>query len=174
VSLRITGGAARGRVLRLPVREGVRPTAGRVREAWFSMMGQDLAGIRFLDAFAGSGLMSLEAWSRGARCVAVERDPATYRDLQERIRSLDADIELVRGDALRSVAGLGPFDLVYADPPYAMDPGPVLEALAPTAIGRLTLEAGDGVEVPERAGDLARVRVASYGSCVLHLFERVP
>lgn len=168
-ALRITGGTARGRVLGA-VRDGIRPTSGRVREAWFSMMGQDLTGVRFLDAFAGSGLMGLEAWSRGATVVACERDRGAAEDLFARATSLGASIDVRHGDVLAMAGRLGPFDLVYADPPYAMDPTPVLEALAPIA-RRLTLEAASSADVPGRVGPLQRVRSAPYGGTVLHLFD---
>ncbi|MCE7957512.1 MAG: 16S rRNA (guanine(966)-N(2))-methyltransferase RsmD, partial [Acidobacteria bacterium ACB2] len=70
LSLRITGGHLRGRVLE-GVPAGVRPTASRVREALFSMVGQDLRGWSVLDAFGGTGLLALEAVSRGAAPVVV-------------------------------------------------------------------------------------------------------
>ena len=69
--MRITGGSLRGRVVPGKVRPGVRPTSSRVREALFSMVGQDLEGVRVLDAFGGSGLLSFEAYSRGAIVTTV-------------------------------------------------------------------------------------------------------
>ena len=62
--LRVTGGVLRGRVLPAPLPEGVRPTSARTREALFSIVGQDLEGLSFLDAFGGAGLIAIEAWSR--------------------------------------------------------------------------------------------------------------
>lgn len=171
-ALRITGGTARGRVL-APVRDGIRPTSGRVREAWFSMMGQDLSGLRFLDAFAGSGLMGLEAWSRGATVVACERDRASAEDLFARATALGAPLDVRHGDVLAVAPRLEAFDLVYVDPPYALDPVPVLEALGPVA-RRLTLESASTTPVPAQIGGLRRVRSATYGGTVLHLFDAVP
>ena len=80
--IRVTGGALRGRSLPARVPEGVRPTAGRVREAVFSMVGQDLRGWSVLDLFGGSGLIGIEAASRGAARdadIAAETGGATAR-----------------------------------------------------------------------------------------------
>ena len=88
--MKLTGGQARGRSLRGRLPDGVRPTSARVREAVFSMLGQDLDGLAFLDAFGGSGLMGLEAWSRGAQVVVYERQRATARWIQRQGEALGA------------------------------------------------------------------------------------
>jgi 16S rRNA (guanine966-N2)-methyltransferase len=100
-----------------------RPTTDRVREAWMSILAAELPGARVLDLFAGSGALGLEALSRGAaRAVFVENAPRSLRALQANVAALGAGprAEVVRGDALRYVAGLAPrsFDLAFADPPY--------------------------------------------------------
>jgi 16S rRNA (guanine966-N2)-methyltransferase len=78
--VRITGGALRGRAAKVP--PGVRPTEGRVREALFSIWRDRLAGCRFLDLFAGSGVVALEAAGRGARCVlAIDQDAQAVRTI---------------------------------------------------------------------------------------------
>ena len=104
--LRITGGQARGRVLKEPVGPGVRPTTDRVREALFSMVGQDLAGQTFLDAYGGSGIVAIEAWSRGAEVTIVERDRRTLKALERRGAEVGVQWTLVPGDVLRRVASL--------------------------------------------------------------------
>ena len=78
--LRIIGGRFRGRIVRFPQAEDVRPTPDRVRETLFNWLGQDLAELSTLDLYAGSGVLSLEALSRGAAlAVAIDRDPAPVR-----------------------------------------------------------------------------------------------
>jgi 16S rRNA (guanine966-N2)-methyltransferase len=89
--VRIIGGRFRGRVLRFPAVEGLRPTPDRVRETLFNWLGQDLEGQRTLEPFAGSGALSLEALSRGAaRAVGVDRNPALVRALAESGKALGA------------------------------------------------------------------------------------
>jgi 16S rRNA (guanine(966)-N(2))-methyltransferase RsmD len=122
--VRIVGGEWRSRVLRFPDVPGLRPTPDRVRETVFNWLGQDLTGKRCLDLFAGSGVLGLEAASRGAReVVMVERDARACRALEENLRLLGpASIRLVRADALEFLASdAGPYDVVFLDPPYAMD-----------------------------------------------------
>lgn len=118
--VRISGGELRGR--RLAVPPGVRPSEGRLREALFSIWSAALPGSRFLDLFAGSGAMGLEAVSRGAqRAVLVEGSAKVAAGLAERCALLaPAKTEVVRR---RLPAGLSRlpsegFDLVFADPPY--------------------------------------------------------
>lgn len=96
----------------------MRPTADRVREALFSILG-DVAGLRVLDLFCGTGALGIEAISRGAASVAlVDRDPSlAARNLRE--LEIESRCELVRGDAIRFLACEGRlWDLVLCDPPY--------------------------------------------------------
>jgi len=125
--MRITGGMLRGRRVVVP-RGKVRPTQDRVRQTLFSALGDRVQGARFLDLFAGSGAVGLEAWSRGAGYVCwVESAPAVARVMRRNIEALcDADAGstcVVGADAFRFLASLrgpqeGGFDIVFADPPY--------------------------------------------------------
>ena len=140
--VRIIGGQWRSRVLRFPDAEQLRPTPDRVRETLFNWLGQDLAGLACLDLFAGSGVLGLEAASRGARLVVmVERDPIAFKALRENANLLQASsVELVRTDALEFLAtDVRAYDVVFLDPPYAMsDREPLLtrvrQRLAPGAM----------------------------------------
>jgi 16S rRNA (guanine966-N2)-methyltransferase len=110
-----------------------RPTADRVREALFSMLG-DVSGARVLDLYAGSGALGLEALSRGAdSAVLVERDPRAAAAIRANIEAVGAGAELRRQDALGFLTrGEGAFDLVFCDPPYDSVPriaGPLAERL---------------------------------------------
>ena len=171
MSLRLTGGLARGRILREPVPKGVRPTSARVREALFSLVGQDLAGQRVLDAFGGSGLLGLEAWSRGAEVTVFERDRAALRGIHRRGAELGADWTVRAGDVLRGAAGLDPFDGILADPPYGTGPEEVLARLAPRATRWLVLETDRREEAPTRAGLLHLDRVRTYGGTRLWVYR---
>jgi 16S rRNA (guanine966-N2)-methyltransferase len=124
--MRIVGGQFGGRRLVVPKDARVRPTADRVREAWMSILANELEGARVLDLYAGSGALGLEALSRGAESATfVELNPPSLRALEQNIVTLGvADTVTVhRADAMRFAERLpaGAFDLVFADPPYSAD-----------------------------------------------------
>ena len=165
MSLKLTGGRARGRELE-PVRsEGVRPTSSRVREAWFSMIGHDLSGIRFLDAYAGSGIMGLEAWSRGAQVVSIEQDRRTAAAIRHRCGLLGADVDVRVGDASQPGEA---FDVVFADPPYAFDPAPIAVSLGACG-GVVGLECRRGRVLPVVRGVVPVTR--RFGDTELHVYR---
>ncbi len=122
-TLRIIGGAWRGRKLHFPDVDGLRPTPDRVRETLFNWLQPVIAGARCLDLFAGSGALSFEALSRGAASVVmVERDGGAVKQLCENISVLNtADAQVIQRDALEflnSGCGAAAFDVVFLDPPY--------------------------------------------------------
>ncbi len=124
--MRIVAGELGGRRLRIPRDGRVRPTADRVREAWMSILGEELRGARILDLFAGSGALGLEALSRGAAAATfVELNPASLDALRANIESLGVGerAKVHRGDALRFAGALetSAFDVAFADPPYTTD-----------------------------------------------------
>lgn len=123
--MRIIAGTAKGTRLRAPKGLEVRPTLDRVREALFSILGPRLEGARFLDLFAGTGANGIEALSRGAAaCVFVDNEPRALEAIRanlERARVAQrADVRhLTLPAGLMALAGnAGPFDIVFADPPY--------------------------------------------------------
>lgn len=168
---RITGGRLKGRPLPVAVAAGVRPTSSRVREAMFSMVGQRLDGQRVLDAFGGSGLLAFEACSRGASVVVVERNPKAAAAIRTAATTFGVPVEVVVGDVLVKVAGLGRFDGALVDPPYADPVGPVLEAIGPAVSGWLLLEQDADRAVPAMAGSLALDRSRKHGGTAIHLYE---
>jgi 16S rRNA (guanine966-N2)-methyltransferase len=124
--MRIIAGEFRGHPLIAPPDRRTRPTADRVREAWFSILGPELSGARVLDLFAGSGALGLEALSRGAaRVEFVEVSKASLQALRANIAALDVEDRVVvhRADALRFARALPAlaFDIALADPPYRTD-----------------------------------------------------
>lgn len=125
MSLRVIAGTHKRRSLKTPAGLATRPTAGRVREALFSILG-DLQGLRVLDLYAGSGALGIEALSRGATfavfvesertALACIRDNLSDLGLAQRSLVLSAPVE--RAPAVR-IAESGAIDLVFCDPPWA-------------------------------------------------------
>ncbi|HEX7918494.1 MAG TPA: 16S rRNA (guanine(966)-N(2))-methyltransferase RsmD [Gemmatimonadales bacterium] len=132
--MRIISGQFGGRRLVAPKGLIARPTQDRVREAWFSILGQEVQDARVLDLFAGSGALGLEALSRGARSADfVEKARHSLEALEKNIATLDVSevAKVVKGDALKFAEGLaqGAYDVVFADPPYDLGAGSKLIAL---------------------------------------------
>lgn len=157
--VRIIGGDWRGTRLPVADRDGLRPTADRVRETLFNWLQPMLPGARVLDLFSGTGALGLEAVSRGAReSVLVERDPQLAEGLRqlaarlpggERVRVVCADaldwLRRTPGGSGSDGAGRAGFDLVFVDPPFAGELWrPAFEALE----GHLADEAWLYVESP--------------------------
>jgi 16S rRNA (guanine966-N2)-methyltransferase len=123
-TLRIIGGAWRGRKLHFPDVDGLRPTPDRVRETLFNWLQPIITGARCLDLFAGSGALGFEALSRGAAsAVMLERDGNAVKQLHENIALLKTTAaQVLQRDALEFLnSGRGdaaPFDVVFLDPPY--------------------------------------------------------
>jgi 16S rRNA (guanine966-N2)-methyltransferase len=149
---RIVAGAAKGRPLAVPPR-GTRPTSDRAREALFSTLGGllDLDGARVLDLYAGSGAVGLEALSRGAaHVVFVESDRTAAATVQRNVDAVGlpgAHVVRTTVDAFLAAPPDEPYDLAYADPPYALDE-PALAAVLSALAGWLT---PGGIAVVERS-----------------------
>lgn len=135
------------------------------------MIGQDLSGQRVLDAFGGSGLLALEAWSRGAEVVLIERAPAALRAIRANVAALGGDVTIHRGDVLRRIGGLGAFDGALLDPPYALEPEPILEAIAPSVGRWLVLELDAARPTPQAPGFVLDRR-RCYGGTDLCVYVR--
>src|SRR5689334_23958227 len=124
---RIIGGSAGGRRISTPAGQHTRPTTDRVREALFSAVEAwcgSFQGLRFLDLYAGSGAVGLEAWSRGAGVVTlVESDRRTARLIAENARALGfAKADVVSGSVTATLARppSAPYDVAFLDPPYPL------------------------------------------------------
>jgi 16S rRNA (guanine966-N2)-methyltransferase len=150
---RIVAGAAKGRRLQVPDR-GTRPTSERAREAMFNTLRSqlDVEGAAVLDLFAGSGAVGLEALSRGARrAVFVESDRRAAQVLQQNLDTVALDGgQLLRRPVASVLAGPGEaFDLVFADPPYAVGENELAAMLQGLVTGGWL--ADDAVVVLERS-----------------------
>lgn len=181
--MRVIAGTARGTRLTAPKGLEVRPTLDRVREALFSILGPRLEEARFLDLFAGTGANGIEALSRGARAaVFVENDPRSIEAIRHNLETtrLGAFATCLRALLPGALAELGrkeqPFDLVFADPPYAFsDYERLLLGLEEGGLvaqdGIIVVEHAVRVGVPEKVGELTRYRQAVYGDTVLSFFS---
>jgi 16S rRNA (guanine966-N2)-methyltransferase len=120
--VRIVGGSWRGRKLRFPDGDGLRPTGDRIRETLFNWLMPVLPAARCLDLFAGSGALGYEALSRGAvSCVLLERNSQAVQCLQEAKQLLFAENALIiAADSMQWLASASSvFDIVFIDPPFA-------------------------------------------------------
>jgi len=187
--LRITGGEFRGRMIRTPRgAEITRPTQARLRQALLNSIQMRIPGARVLDLFAGSGSLAIEALSRGAAAaVCVENHKQVIAVLEQnrdelrlgkRLRVIASSVE----SAWSRVVSEGPYDIIFADPPYAagweqklLDSAPWRELL--TADSLFCLEWGakksESKELPEQVagGFLFKVREKIYSESILTTYR---
>lgn len=181
--MRVIGGSAKRRRLVAPPGRSIRPTADRVKEALFNILAPKVPGARFLDLFAGTGSIGIEALSRGAtRVVFVDRSPRAVNLIRENLRrtGMSQKSAVFGQDALTALNLLGRkgerFDLIYIDPPYKK--GYETKALRSIA-GRCLLAPGGLAvcesdcrdELPETVEDLVLVRRERYGDTVLSFYR---
>ncbi|MEB3197150.1 MAG: 16S rRNA (guanine(966)-N(2))-methyltransferase RsmD [Candidatus Sericytochromatia bacterium] len=175
--MRIIAGRARGRLLQTLPGQATRPTQGKVRAALFSILTPRLPDSRWLDLFAGSGAVGLEAASRGAaRVVLVERLPEALRVIRANVGATRLVVEVLPQDASAALQGLKGqlFDVVFADPPYAESAELWLgridaaELLAPG--GCVVLEHHRDSDVPESVGALTRTATRVYSGTALSFY----
>lgn len=184
--MRVTGGVFRGRRLQTVQAAVLRPTQDRVREALFSALAEAIPGSRFLDLYAGTGSVGIEAWSRGAGQICwVERDRRVFGILEQNIRMLavgGTDATLVprcmEVAAFCRCVTADTFDIIYADPPYARNRDAAEEVLPLLARsgalrpgGLLVMEQG-AVEVRPEYPDWEFLRERRYGAALLRFFRR--
>jgi 16S rRNA (guanine966-N2)-methyltransferase len=175
--IRISAGSLKGRRLEVP--RDARPTEGKVREALFSILAPELEGARFLDLFAGSGAVGLEAVSRGALSATfVESDRRALAVLSRNLSlAPKRSCELVAGDVDRVLLELAAasrrFEVVFADPPYSRLPNEAqVVAMARLLVegGRLAFEHAARATVPLEAGKFVRIETRRYGLAALSFY----
>ena len=173
--IRIGGGEWRSRLIQVADAEGLRPTPDRVRETLFNWLGQDLRGLNCLDLFAGSGILGLEAASRGAAHVTlVEKGRRVFDQLRRNAEPFACDrLELVCCDALKFVPSPARrYDVVFLDPPYHQG---WLEQVVPLLEGWTTPSARLYAEAEHRLERLGAWQVTKRGQAgqvYFHLLER--
>jgi 16S rRNA (guanine966-N2)-methyltransferase len=182
--VRVVAGEFRGRLLKtLPGRD-VRPTSDRLRETLFNVLRNDVPGAVFLDCYAGSGAVGIEAASRGAAEVyLIEQDPAAARVIERNIAALHlaGTVRLmhaeIRGGLRRLIAQGIQADLCFCDPPYASLPEAlkVLEWAVERPLmrhgGMIILEHGGRDSTPLEIGRWRRARLLEQGSSALSFYR---
>ncbi|MCY4613601.1 MAG: 16S rRNA (guanine(966)-N(2))-methyltransferase RsmD [Nitrospira sp.] len=184
--MRVVAGKHKGRRLKEPEGQDLRPTPARVREALLAILAHRTRDARVLDLYAGTGALGLEALSRGARQVVfVDNHVASTRILRENVTRCEYDDQciVITQDVetfLASSPSFGEppaFDLVFADPPYhTTDLGTLLERLSMSgktaAHGLVILEHFFKHAVPSRIGALTQMRQSRYGDTMLTFYRR--
>lgn len=175
MSLRILGGTAKGRELKVP--ESARPSGARLRKSLFDLLAAR-APVgrfpRFLDLHGGSGSIGLEAASRGYDVTLIEKDARAVKALEFNARQLGLRVKVLRGDAETLLLRLGRFDLIFSDPPYEADipalTARLLQADALTESGLLLAQHPDQLRLPEHPGYVLQMR--EYGSNRLSIYQK--
>jgi 16S rRNA (guanine966-N2)-methyltransferase len=179
--VRIVSGSARGRTLKVPRNaEVIRPTADRVRESIFNILGQRCDGLEVLDLFSGTGALGLEAMSRGAsRVMMVDSSIEAKVLCLENAAALKMNVEFMHQSVEDALPRLGqqaaPFDLIFADPPYGLRCGTrCLEQIGALKIlkaqGRLVFESSVEERIV-RAGCLRLRDERIFGTTKVSIFE---
>lgn len=193
--MRVISGKARGRKLRypkLPKSKRLRPLTGQAKEALFNILAREVQGAKFLDLFAGTGSVGIEALSRGASlAIFVEHDRKIVQTLRENLEltGFSDRAEVYCLDVFKAIKvierGGGRFNIVYIGAPYAVPAGrqgsPLLEGTM-KAIAGIKIVDKDGVVIAEHSsrdkveesyGALSKFRDSKYGDTVLSFYKEV-
>lgn len=177
--MRITGGHLGGRTIASLTSDRLRPTTDKVRQAVFNRFQHEIDGARFVDLYAGTGSVGLEAVSRGASQVWwVEGDPRIQRVLKENVHHLAPEMEsgLMRMKVMKFLEEPPRVTLVWADPPYKDDPAPLVARIAVCGIldeeAIFLLEHRASTPAPAGAGDLTYVDTREYGDTAISYYRR--
>ena len=176
--MRVITGSARGRRLKTPDNDAIRPTADSVKEAVFNIVQFDVEGRRVLDLFAGTGQLGIEALSRGAAsAVFVDRDREAVKIVKENLRTCALEAVVRQEDALHTLERSEQFDLIFIDPPY--DAGlyaPVLEKIKSvdklSEGGIIICEARLEEPFPELAAPYGKRREYRYGKTKITVYTK--
>ncbi len=181
--MRVITGIAKGRKLKSPKGMETRPTSDRIKEALFNIIGSRAIDVNFLDLYAGTGAIGIEALSRGAvKAVFVEKNPKTVKIIKENLQvtGLSEKAEILVQEADRAISLISAkgeiFNIIFIDPPYLKD----LEKTSLAMIDNNSLLAPDGwviVEsskldtMPHEVGQLKMFRQEKYGDTVLTFYQ---
>ena len=189
--MRVIAGSLKGRRLKTPWWDGLRPTSDKLRETLFNILAPRIAGARVLDGYAGTGALGIEAFSRGAAWITlIDDDRRAQMLIAENLArcGIENSYAIIRAkvaralDSLHNQPAFEPFEIVLLDPPYARrsasrNGGDDLEAIL-TAAGRVLAPAGVVVlerarrdPAPEAAGRLRHSRTVVSGDSALSFYE---
>ena len=180
--MRIVAGKRKGLVIKSIEGESTRPTRDMVREALFSILVNDINEAKFLDLFAGSGAIGIEALSRGAseawfsdinpKCTRIINENITKAKFNDQAKVFNTDYKLV----LKKLQG-SKFDIIFIDPPYNQGLGidainKISEYDILSDYGIIILETDTNEEVPDEIGIYEKYNYKRYGRNILNLFRR--
>lgn len=181
--MRVISGKAKGKRLKAPSGINTRPLTDMIKESLFNVLGSEIAGANFLDLFAGSGAVGIEALSRHAiQVFFVEKDIKAIRIIKENIINcgFDKGYEVHRNDVFKAINSIMKrklnFEYIYVDPPFTNDIifEEVLKALDKAEIlapkGIIIIRTRRKKSLPIRLQNLARYRVNDYGESTLHYY----
>jgi 16S rRNA (guanine966-N2)-methyltransferase len=181
--MRVIAGKYRSRQLRTPGFLGIRPTSDRLRETLFNILGPYVEDSLFIDLYAGTGAVGIEAISRGAREVFfIDRDPDCISLVRQNLESLEirTGVEVISANALRGLDKLAArhliADFIFFDPPYADASYPdLLEYLDASHLvaprGIVIAEHSSKLDLPERFDRLERTRLLEQGDAALSFYR---
>jgi 16S rRNA (guanine966-N2)-methyltransferase len=177
--MRITGGTGKGRKLRVPAGARVRPTSDKVKQALFNILGENVRDCTFLDLFAGTGGIGIEALSRGAKEVWFVDDSreslqVTRHNLEQ--AGFEGKAKIVASRAASFLKkNEQQFDIIFLDPPYSLEQEPLLELVSESAVlkpdSSVVFEHFKKQQSPQAAGRLTLDREAVYGDTVLAFYR---
>ncbi len=180
--MRVIAGRFRSRKLKTVDSLQVRPTPDRLRETLFSILMARLAGALFVDAYAGSGAVGIEAVSRGARhAVLIEKNGQAAAVIKENVRTLGIEDEttLIRGSVTKELpnvlAAQSP-DILFLDPPYerSSEYTDSMAILGATPVPLVIVQHPSRMMLPEQLGLISKVRVVRQGDNALSFYEPGP
>lgn len=176
--MRVIAGEFRSRRLKSLPGSATRPTPDRLRETLFDILAPRLAGAVFLDGYAGTGAVGIEALSRGARHVYfLERNRAALEVIRENLAALGLEPRgtVVTGPVLLTLPRY-PADIVFLDPPYNLDReyATTLEALAAAPPPLVVIQHSIRLELPDASGSLLRARIIKQGDNALSFYSAQP
>jgi len=178
--MRIISGDAKGRRLFSPKGINLRPTSDKVREALFNILALRIPGASFLDLYAGSGAVGMEAISRGAkRVVFVEKNKTNLLLLKKNLSLLhgDSEVEVFEGTVFNFLKrNKNRFDMIFVDPPYAEGGKEALQTLrccdTVQKSGLVIIEHFHKTNLPDTVGDLSLLKQYRYGGTALTVYVK--
>ncbi len=181
--MRITGGKSKGKVLAPFKGLHIRPTSDLVREAIFNILGHDLEKTVVLDLFSGTGILGLEALSRGAaKAVFVDNSPRSISIIKKNLTLCGAKQyglilkkDLKKGVSFLTKLPIEKYDLIFLDPPYSKGLAvPVVESLLKNGLmscgARLVVETSKFEKLPDRFDALEIKNIKTYGDTKIHFY----
>ncbi len=182
--MRVIAGKAKGRLLAAPEGKNTRPITSKIKEALFSSLQMQLADARFLDLFAGSGSIGIEAMSRGAKKVVfVEKGREAVNIIKKNLAAcrFSDGYELYQDDVFARIRWLKEkgylFDIIYLDPPFTVDEIflPVMEALDEADLldggGVIVIRTSREKDMPDTIGKLKKFKLKTYGISRVHYYS---